>query len=182
MKIIGICGSHRDGNSDWMVKKVLEGSKNKGAETEIIFLRNLNIKFCDGCDSCFKTGRGCHIKDDMQELYKKLLKADAIILGTPNYFKNVSAIMKNFMDRTNAIASPPRLKNKKAIGLCVGGQKLSNTAYCERILKEFFKDHKMKIVGMIKTRADKPQEICSNKPIEKSLIKLGRKIVNRLEM
>ena len=92
MKILGISGSHRKGNTDWMVKTVLNAVKN--AETEFIALRDLNIKFCTGCDVCYGTGKPCILKDDMP--YEKLLEADIIILGSPNYFRNVSAVTKNF--------------------------------------------------------------------------------------
>ena len=36
----------------------------------------------DGCYSCHKTGK-CHIKDDMQAIYTKLLETDGAIFGTP---------------------------------------------------------------------------------------------------
>jgi multimeric flavodoxin WrbA len=177
MKVIGISGSPRDGNTDWMIKKVLESAKNSGAETELILLRKLDIKFCNGCDICYGTGKKCVIKDDMQEIYDKLLNADVIVVGTPNHFKNVSSLTKIFIDRTNAIVKPERLKGKKAIGLCVGAQDLSDTQHCANALKRFFIGHELKIVDIIKARADKPKEIIKDKKIERKLLEVGRKTI-----
>ncbi|MEX1307474.1 MAG: flavodoxin family protein, partial [Eubacteriales bacterium] len=50
---------------------------------------------CEGCKDTF----ACVIKDDMQKIYPKILKADAIILGSPTYFYNISSKMKAFLER-----------------------------------------------------------------------------------
>ncbi len=74
-----------------------------GAETELLLLRKLDIKRCDGCLSCDIGGtyrKGvCKIKDDMREIYPKLIEADAMVFGTPAYFDLLSGLLKNFMDR-----------------------------------------------------------------------------------
>jgi multimeric flavodoxin WrbA len=129
MKIVGIFGSMRLGNSDWMISQIIDSAEKAGAQVEKIFLRELKIGYCVGCDKCVKNGE-CTIDDDMQRIYPKLLNADVIVLGCPNYFKNVSALTKNFMDRTNALVRFERkLKGKYAIGLCVGGEELEDTQH-----------------------------------------------------
>jgi multimeric flavodoxin WrbA len=45
MKVIGICGSPRRGNTEWMLNKLLERMAMNGAETELILLRKKNINF-----------------------------------------------------------------------------------------------------------------------------------------
>ena len=55
----------------------------------------------------------CHINDDMQVVYQKLLEADGIIFGTPIYFYNMSAQAKIIIDRTYALRRPTvKLANK----------------------------------------------------------------------
>jgi len=50
-KILGVVGSPRkNGNTHILVPRIIEGSKERGAETEIIFLNDLNIRECDGWD------------------------------------------------------------------------------------------------------------------------------------
>jgi len=177
VKILGICGSPRKGNTEFMLKTVLKKAAEKGAETELILLRKYNIKPCTGCDICFGTQIPCKIKDDMQDMINTMLESDIIVLGSPNYFKNVSAQMKIFMDRTNAIVNPPKLKGKKAAIVCVGGQELSNTKYCENVIKEFLKDHEIKLIGSVLAQAESPGDLNNNRLIIKKLRELGEKIV-----
>ena len=100
MKVIGIVGSKRkNGNTAALIKQtMIPFEKSEDFETEIIYLGDLNIEGCSGCESCAKTNR-CVIKDDMQEVYKKLRMADSIIAGSPTYFYNMTSDMKKFIDR-----------------------------------------------------------------------------------
>lgn len=177
MKIIGIFGSMREnGNSDWMVDKLLNSAESEGAQVERFFLRELKIGQCTGCDKCATTGK-CVLKDDMQEIYPKLIESKVIIVGCPNYFKNVNGLTKVFIDRTNPLVRLERkLKDKYAIGLLVGGEELEDTQYCEDALARFFKGHKMKILLMVKARADKPGEASKIAALENKLVELGKKI------
>lgn len=95
MKIIGISGSPRKENTYYMVKTVLEAT---GHDYELILLCEKDIKPCLDCRNCHKTHKR-FTQDDMQKIYQKLVSANAIVLGSPTYFDNVSGLMKNFMDR-----------------------------------------------------------------------------------
>jgi len=181
MKILGIYGSVRTpGNTRWMMDKLLDSAKTEGSNIEKVFLKELKIKYCVGCDACKSNDGNCIIKDDgMQEVYPKLLWADVIILGSPNYFKNVSGPVKNFIDRTNAFVRPrPRkLKGKYAIGLSVGGEELEDIQHCEDALVRFFNGHKMKILKMIKVKADEPNDARNIVGLEQHIVELGKGIV-----
>tara|TARA_Y100000310_G_scaffold345724_1_gene468837 strand:+ start:38 stop:568 length:531 start_codon:yes stop_codon:yes gene_type:complete len=174
MKLLAICGSPRKGNTEFMLNKVLEGAGD--VDKEIVLLKDLDIGHCTGCDICFGTGKPCPIDDDMKELYKKLVEAEIIVFGSPNYFKNVSGLMKNFIDRTNALCDPPGLKGKKSGIVCVGGQDLTNTQFCENVLKEFLKDQQMIFVGSVLAKADKPEEVKESPVVIDELKKLGEKL------
>jgi len=99
IKILGIVGSKRKhGNTSILVQKAMEAAREEGIETEVIFLSDYTIAGCTGCEGCENTYK-CVINDDMQKIYPRLLEADAIILGSPTYFYNVSADVKAFIDR-----------------------------------------------------------------------------------
>jgi len=103
MKVLGILGSpRRGGNSETLLKALLQGAAAGGAEVEEVLLRNLKISPCLEIYHCFKDGT-CPIKDDMQELYDKLLAADVVVLATPVFFYGVSAQAKTMIDRTQAL-------------------------------------------------------------------------------
>ena len=118
-KIIGIVGSPRKGNTEIMVRAALEGVREAGAETEIILLRELELEMCDGCLQCDETGK-CHFDDGMNEINEKLADADGLIIGSPARWSLLSGNLKVFMDRTNPLAVPERLKRKVAGIIAVG--------------------------------------------------------------
>jgi len=117
MKIIGFIGSPRkDGNTAWAVHKILEGAKEKGAQTQVFYSGELNIKPCQGCLSCVKSGK-CAVNDDMQKIYDALKQADALVLGSPVYMAQMSAQAKIFTDRLFAQITPrfsPHFKEENA--------------------------------------------------------------------
>ncbi len=97
-EILGICGSARKkGNTAALLKEVL---KSTGMESELIFLSDLDIGFCSGCRICMKNRGKCAKDDDMKGLIDKILSSKAIVLGTPNFYYDVSGLMKNMIDRT----------------------------------------------------------------------------------
>ena len=103
MKVLGILGSpRRGGNSEILLKAFLEGAAGAGAEVEEINLRDFKISPCLEIYHCFKDGT-CPIKDDMREIYDKLLEADVVALASPVFFYGVTAQAKAMIDRTQAL-------------------------------------------------------------------------------
>ena len=103
MKVLGILGSpRRGGNSEILLTAFLQGAAEGGAEVEEVRLRDFKISPCLEIYHCFKDGK-CPIKDDMREIYGKLLEADVVVLATPVFFYGVSAQAKAMIDRTQAL-------------------------------------------------------------------------------
>jgi multimeric flavodoxin WrbA len=99
-EILGICGSARKkGNTASLLKEVLLAT---GMESELLFLSDLTIGFCTGCLSCRANKGRCPKDDDMQQLFDKAHSAKALVLGSPNYYYDVSGLMKNMIDRSIA--------------------------------------------------------------------------------
>ena len=176
MKVLAICGSPRKGNTEAMLKRVLDGAKSKGAIIELVLLRDRKIEQCEGCDTCWGTGKGCRVMDEMQPLYGKMFAADAIVFGSPNYFSNYSGLMKVFVDRLNPYCKPSRFEGKKAAIICVGGQRLQNVKRCERALRLVVSDLKMELTGSIVAKVEKPLEILENEKVMKKCFELGEKL------
>ena len=118
MKIIGIIASPRkDGNTAWIVNKILEGANEEGAVTQCWSFSDLDIKPCRGCLGCHQGDRGCVINDDMQKIYRALEHADALVLGSPIYMGQMSGQAKIFTDRLFAQITPrfsPHFKEEHA--------------------------------------------------------------------
>ena len=100
MKIIAIVGSPHGakGNTARLTRLVLDGAEREGASIQTIYLPGDTVLPCLGCDYCHKRG-GCVQKDSFEEIRQKVLEADGVVLGSPNYIFSVSAQMKAFIDR-----------------------------------------------------------------------------------
>lgn len=99
--VLIVKGSPRkNGNSAILADQVAAGAIAAGAEVETIFLHGMDIEPCRACDSCQKAlETNCVIQDDMQALYPKLRRLDALVIASPVYWFTVSAQTKLFMDR-----------------------------------------------------------------------------------
>ncbi len=119
MKILGLsCSPRKQGNTMLLLNEALRGAQHEGAEIELYSVAGKNIKPCEDCRTCNQTGI-CRIKDDMQELFEKLLSADGIIYGTPVYFYGMTAQAKAVMDRTISFNRPERSLANKVGGVIV---------------------------------------------------------------
>jgi multimeric flavodoxin WrbA len=106
-----------NGNTAKLVNAILDGAAENGAEKVIYNIASLNIKGCDACGRCQESGC-CLIDDDMQEIYREIETADAVILGSPVYMWQMTAQTKLLVDRLTAFLKPnfsSRLDNKKLI-------------------------------------------------------------------
>jgi multimeric flavodoxin WrbA len=179
MKVVGICGSPRRGNTEWMLRRLLEAIAQGGAETELILLRRKNIKSCNGCLACEVGGKArqsvCTIQDDMQEIYPKLLEADCLVLGTPVYFEMLSGLLKNFIDRTCPIW--PRLEGKLFVGIAVAeegvGKAIEN-------LRTYCSVCGMSWGGYVTALAKTPSQVSEDTKVEKKIQQLASKLISKL--
>jgi multimeric flavodoxin WrbA len=107
MKAVAINGSpRRGGNTEILLKQVLDTLAGAGWETEFVQLGGEPIRGCQACFVCFERKNSqCSQKDTFfNECFQKMVSADAIILGSPTYFTDVSAEMKALLDRSGLVA------------------------------------------------------------------------------
>lgn len=99
MKMLVVLGSPRkNGNSETLAKKVADGIEKGGGKVDYIRLNDLNIRPCQGCGGCEKTG-DCVLKDDLTPLFEVVDAADRLLLVSPVYFYGLSGQCKIFGDR-----------------------------------------------------------------------------------
>jgi len=104
MKVIAINGSPRKNwNTDTLLKKALEGAASAGADTEMVYLYDLKFRGCVSCLGCKlrKEPRPnrCVLRDDLTAVLDRVHEADAVILGSPIYFSEVTGEMRSFFER-----------------------------------------------------------------------------------
>ncbi len=187
MKVLGILGSPRiGGNSDVLLEQALAGAQAAGGEVEKIVLSKKKISGCLDCGKCNKTGV-CVIKDDMQEIHKKILEADVVIHSAPVYFWAMTSQMKAYLDRWCAFfdggwtlhkAYRPKLKGKR-IGLITvcGDPNVSTADPIVHSFKNTCQFSGLNLLEVIQASATAKGEIANNEVVKKKAYDLGRKSV-----
>ena len=107
MYAVAVNGSPRKGgNTELLLNEVLAELDNAGWETDLVKVGGTNIRGCIACEKCFENkDRECAVKTDkFNEIFAKLLKADAMILGSPTYFAAISADLKALAERAGFVA------------------------------------------------------------------------------
>ena len=139
MKILGINASPRGSNSQTLrlVEAVLNGAKSAGADVELVDVCKLKIEYCNGCQVCFKKGVCIH-EDDFQGLYDKMLAADGLVWGSPNYLHGVTAQMKTLVDRMADAIHCQLFTGKYSCAVATGGSNSDQvTEYLSGIILNF---------------------------------------------
>ena len=103
-KVVAIVGSYRKGGTvDTAVDAVLDGARERGAETNKIYLIDQHIEYCRNCRACTQAqgeraravrDRGRYGSDSRRDE-----SADAVVLGSPVNFYNVTAVFRTFLER-----------------------------------------------------------------------------------
>jgi len=97
MKVIAFNGSGRkDGNTAVLLNKVLDELSKEGIETELIQLAGKAPQGCMDCRRCFENkDRKCAVTtDNLNEYLARMIKAEGILPGSPVYFTDVTAGIK----------------------------------------------------------------------------------------
>jgi multimeric flavodoxin WrbA len=99
-KVLIVSSSPRkQGNSDILCDEFARGAIEGGNDVEKVFLKEKHINYCTGCGYCFENRGNCSQKDDMEEIKKKMIDADVIVMATPVYFYTMAGQLKTFIDR-----------------------------------------------------------------------------------
>lgn len=125
MKILGIVGSpHKDGMTAKLVKKALEGVREEGEETDLIYLIDEELRYCEGCGGgCFQTLR-CVRDEKATARSKRVSSCDALVFGVPVYCWQINGLSSLFIDKqrfnTGSIVAPST-NTRPALGIAVAG-------------------------------------------------------------
>jgi len=184
--VLIILGSPRkNGNSSTLAARISRGAKSAGAEVETLFLQDLKISPCRACYTCQKhDSKGCAIKDDMQKIYPKLIRAYAWVIASPVYWFTMSAQTKIFMDRCYALSAytkNPFMGKRIAIAMSYGDVDpvKSGCVNALRTFQDAFRYTRSKIVGMVYGSAMKAGEIENNEALMRESEELGKLLVSR---
>jgi len=100
LQILGISGSPRSGNSDYLLEHALSAACEVAeSECRSYSFRAKKMGPCIACGHCLREAGSCIVKDDFQELQELWLRADAVIYSVPVYHMSMPGQLKCFIDR-----------------------------------------------------------------------------------
>ena len=147
-KVIAVNGSPRkDGNTAHMLKTVLEVCALAGVETELYQAGGRAVHGCLACGSCGENPGRCATDDWLNELYPKMAAADAIVLGTPTYFADLTPELKAVIDRSGYMSRRDGTRFSRKIGAGVCAVRRAGGIHALDSINHFFQINDMVIPG-----------------------------------
>lgn len=150
MKVVAFSGSARkNGNTALMIQTVFDELHKQDIETELVQLAGEHPHGCIACYQCFKRkDNKCIIDQDcINNCVEKMMEADAIILGSPTYFADISTEMKALIDRTGMVSRANDNLLKRKVGAAVVSQRRGGGIHAFDSINHFFTINQMIIVG-----------------------------------
>jgi len=177
MKVLGLNASPKGKESQTLrlVLAVLDGAEVEGAETELIDVCDHDISFCTACGACYAKGE-CSQLDDFPDILEKMLDADGIVLGSPNYIDSVSAQMKVVFDRMADCIHCQMFSGKYGCAVCTAGgsNEMEVAGYMNKVLTSLG----AQVVGSVGVAfKGNPDAIL---PAEKKAYELGRNLTEAI--
>jgi multimeric flavodoxin WrbA len=150
MKVLGInCSPRKGGNTELLVKEVFKALEKNGIKTEFFQLGGKKVNGCIACMKCRKAKDGkCHQKNEViNRCIKKMVKADAIIIGSPTYFSDLSTEAKALIDVAGYALRGAGNPLKKKPGAAVISVRRAGAIHAFDSINHFFLINEMIIPG-----------------------------------
>jgi len=150
MKVVAFNGSARkDGNTAILIKEVFKELEKEGIKAEMVQLAGHKLQGCIACYKCFsQKNKKCVITDDIvNDCIAKMDAADAIILGSPTYFADCSALMHALIERAGMVNRANGDMFKRKLGAAIVAVRRAGAIHAFSSLNHFFTIGQMIIVG-----------------------------------
>lgn len=103
------CSPHPNGSTDAAARLLEQALSSRGAAVDRISLRDYTIHPCIGCGYCSShPGRCAFDGDGAAGLFRRMERADCLILSIPVYFYGPPAQLKGFIDRAQLFGERQR--------------------------------------------------------------------------
>ncbi len=150
MKVVAFNGSPRHGgNTEAMLKIVLAEIGAAGIETELVQVGGLPVGGCRACMAC-REKRDCKCifdRDIVNSCIAKMIEADAILLGSPTYFADMTPELKALIDRAGYVAMANGRIFERKVGAAIAVQRRGGAVNVVDSINRFFLINGMIIPG-----------------------------------
>ena len=150
MKALAINGSPRKGgNTEILLRKALEPIAAAGHKTEYVQVGGTRIRGCTACGACGRLkNKRCVIEDDIFNLaFAKMLEADAILIGSPSYFADMTAETKALVDRAGYVSLANGAVLRRKIGAAVVAERRGGAEHVMDSINHLFLMNEMIVPG-----------------------------------
>jgi multimeric flavodoxin WrbA len=150
MKVLAVNGSpRREGNTFRMLGVVTGVLHEHGIETELVQVGGTMIRGCLSCYRCIeKKDRRCATNNDLfNDLFNKMLEADAMILASPTYFADITPELKALIDRAGFVSRVNGNLFRHKIGAAVISLRRGGGIHAFDSINHLFQICQMFIVG-----------------------------------
>lgn len=156
-KIVVITSSpNQDGLTAACGNAAKAGALEAGAEVDFVDLNSQQIERCRACGTGYgpcRTEHQCQVKDDFQDIHRRVLESDGYIIITPVYWGDMSESAKAFIDRLRRNEASKRedsgLKGKPCIAVAAAGGSGNGTVTCLFNMQQFFNHVKSDVLDLI---------------------------------
>jgi multimeric flavodoxin WrbA len=150
MKAVAFNGSPRKGgNTEILLNEVLKVLEEKGIKTELIQVGGKDVKGCVACMKCRKKADGkCHKDNDLlNKCMEKMVEADAIIIGSPTYFADLTSETKALIDVAGYALRGAGNPLKRKVGAAVVAVRRAGAIHTFDSINHFFLINEMIVPG-----------------------------------
>lgn len=150
MRVVAINGSaRRNGNTAILLRAALAPLEAAGHDVELVQLVGKQIRGCTACYKCEETkDRTCSgLSDDGNPVIDAMMSADALLLGSPVYFGDVTAEMKAIIERAGMVGRQNGNVWARKPGAAVVAVRRAGAMHALDTLNHFFLIGEMIVVG-----------------------------------
>lgn len=138
----------KGGNTSAMLTEISKVLESAGIRTEIIRIAGKPVSGCRACGTCKEKKNGqCVIDDALSEPISRAMEADALIIGSPTYFADLTAEAKAFIDRCGYVARANDFALEKKVGAAVVAERRAGAIHVMDSINHMFLVNKMFVAG-----------------------------------
>jgi multimeric flavodoxin WrbA len=150
MKVLGInCSPRKGGNTELLIKEVFKALEKEGIKTELFQIGGQKLQGCTACMKCKKKQDGmCHEKNEaINKCIEKMMKADAVIIGSPVYNADITADAKAFLEVSSYAMGSAGKPLRRKPGAAVIAVRRAGAIHAFNTINNFFLINEMIIPG-----------------------------------
>ncbi len=150
MKVVAFnCSPRKDGNTSILINTVFKELEKNGIETKQIQFGPQKVAGCIACFQCVKNkDKKCVLNDDIvNDCIDEMITADAIIIGSPVYFANITPIAASLICRAGMVSRANDMFLSRKIGAGVIAVRRAGAIHAFNSINNFFTISEMIVVG-----------------------------------